>query len=42
MTQLATGTVELPSSPWFVTFGRAASAGCCPSVFLLWQRRRSA
>ena len=41
MTRLATGTVEAPQlSPWFVTFGRAALAGCLSIVFLLLTRSR--
>ncbi len=41
MTRLATGTVDAPQlSPWFVTFGRAALAGCLSMVFLLLTRSR--
>jgi len=36
MTRLATGTVDAPQlSPWFVTWGRAALAGCLSAVYLL-------
>ena len=41
MTRLATGTADAPQlSPWFVTFGRAALAGCLSLVFLLATRSR--
>jgi len=36
MTRLATGTADAPQlSPWFVTWGRAALAGCLSLVYLL-------
>ena len=39
MTRLATGTADAPQlSPWFVTFGRAALAGCLSAVFLMLTR----
>ena len=39
MTRLATGTADAPQlSPWFVTFGRAALAGCLSAVFLVLTR----
>ena len=35
MTRLATGTTEAPQlTPWFITFARAALAGCLSIVFL--------
>lgn len=35
MTRLATGSADAPQlSPWFVTFGRAALAGCLSLIFL--------
>ena len=36
MTRLATGTTDTPQlSPWFVTWGRAALAGCLSILYLL-------
>ncbi len=36
MTRLATGTLAAPQlSPWFITFGRAALAGCLAIVYLI-------
>jgi drug/metabolite transporter (DMT)-like permease len=36
MTRLATGTADAPQlSPWFVTWGRAALAGCLSILYLL-------